>query len=201
MRRRCRNFPVRVRLLEHPTDEEIEEATAVAVRSFPWDNIAISMTGNKPELFSHIYRMQFGAARVAGRTYVVSPQDSDKILAAGLWFGPGTTMMKTEEQRAAGYNQFLDMLDETTRHWWTFEYREALKAVDAAYGKEGILPSWYANLIATDPEHQGKGYGTLLVQAGIRSAKEDNTFAALGTSSQKLVSSLPRAKPAPTEIS
>ena len=53
------------------------------------------MTGNNPSLKPHIFGMQFGAARVAGQMYVVSPLDSDKILATGLWFGPGTTMMRT----------------------------------------------------------------------------------------------------------
>lgn len=51
------------------------------------------MTGNNPALRDAIYRMQFGAARIAGAMYVVTPHDSDKILATGLWFGPGTNMM------------------------------------------------------------------------------------------------------------
>ena len=52
------------------------------------------MTGNDKSRWPDTFRMQFGATRVAGKMFVVSPRDSDKILAVSLWFPPGTYMMK-----------------------------------------------------------------------------------------------------------
>ncbi|EKM54008.1 uncharacterized protein PHACADRAFT_257577 [Phanerochaete carnosa HHB-10118-sp] len=95
--------------------------------------------------------------------------------------------MNTEEQRAAGFDQFIEMLDSETRHWWLKEFSEAFKVADAAYGKDGRLNSWYANCILTDPPHQGKRYGTLMVQAGLKRAAEDRTIAALATYDKPLV--------------
>ena len=51
------------------------------------------MTGDNLKLKYLLYGLEFGAARVAGKIMVVSPYDSDVILATAVWFGPGVNML------------------------------------------------------------------------------------------------------------
>ncbi|KAJ7437814.1 hypothetical protein B0H11DRAFT_1935662 [Mycena galericulata] len=40
------------------------------------------------------------------------------IVGVGLWFGPGQKFLSSAEQRNAGWNQTMEVLDDSCRKWW-----------------------------------------------------------------------------------
>lgn len=46
--------------------------------------------------------------------------------------------------------------------------KAARRTVHADSVVQGVAPLWYAYVVATDPDHQGKGYGSLLVREGLK---------------------------------
>lgn len=49
---------------------------------------------------------------------------------------------------------------------YTYAYLLPCDVIDT--DSQVVLNSWYANVVATDPVRQGKGYGSMLVRAGMQ---------------------------------
>ncbi|PAV21724.1 hypothetical protein PNOK_0168100 [Pyrrhoderma noxium] len=174
-----------VKHLQHPTESQIDEAVKLCLRAYGEDPALIAMTGNQSDLRDTVFRSMIRAAVLEGSFYIAS-DGSDSIFSIAVWFGPGKALYKSEEQRKLGFNEFFEALSPETRHWWTEVYTKQLdKYLDDIIGKEKLLNSWYANNIATDPVHQGKGYGTALLKTIFEEARKDQSIVALGTQNEQ----------------
>ncbi|KIP09660.1 hypothetical protein PHLGIDRAFT_307417 [Phlebiopsis gigantea 11061_1 CR5-6] len=175
--------PPRLHLVGHPTDEQIEAATAVCVRAFQDETAVRAMSGGDAALAHLLFASMLRTAREGGTLHLVT-RDGE-VLAVGLWFGPGRKMFATEEQRRLGFDVFMARLSPAMQGWWKNEYGKDVALMKSdILGTDGDLNSWYAQVIATDPIHQGKGYGGMLIQEARRLAREDSSSLALATTNR-----------------
>ncbi|KAF8171461.1 hypothetical protein BJ912DRAFT_995563 [Pholiota molesta] len=176
-----------VRVLEHPTDLQINAAVGVLLRAMHGDPAVDSMTGGNETLREPFFRAMTRATAVGGSIYVVSDADgSDSdILSVGMWFGPGQKALTTESQMKEGWMDFYSALTPQAREWWEVVYQSNHEdKVDALLGLK-YVDGWFANLIATDPIHQRKGYGSTMVTAVCQRAAKEGKIAALATQNEK----------------
>ncbi|KAL0961084.1 hypothetical protein HGRIS_006067 [Hohenbuehelia grisea] len=173
-----------VRLLQHPSDAELEQIVQFSIQAYGDDPTIRSMTGNRPELRAAFFRSMLKAGTLEGQIYIVELENKD-IVSVGLWFGPGMEVMKTVGQRALGWNAFWDSLTPDTRDWWAYLNKTTDGMVDDSVGKEPLLDSWYANLIATHPSHQGKGYASAMLRTVCERGNAEGKLVALGTQNEK----------------
>ncbi|KAF7357030.1 N-acetyltransferase domain-containing protein [Mycena venus] len=155
-----------VRRLLNPTEDEIEQAAAVLNKAFlnPPDPFFHSLTGGKPR------PRYFGPPR----TY---------ICAVAVWFGPGTDILETEEQRAvARWGEFVSKLTPEQKKWRS-EYfiPRYYDAMASCIGEGTSIKSWHLDLLGTDPEHQRKGLSSALIRAVESKAKAEGTMMVLET--------------------
>ncbi|KAF9553337.1 hypothetical protein CPC08DRAFT_673352 [Agrocybe pediades] len=191
-------MPPTVHVIQNPTDAQIEEAVGVAMRAFAGDVSVDSMTGGNDTLQPALYRSMIKAGASEGGFWVVQNGDDDgsgnedeeaesramKIRSFGIWFGPGKKLFETEEQRSLGWNDYFAGLSVETREWWmtTFhtKHEENLeRLLGSAYQDD-----WFANLIATDPAHQRKGYASAMIRQVFREAEKQGKTVALATQTE-----------------
>jgi len=106
------------------------------------------------------------ACAIGGQIHIVriGPARQD-IVGVALWFPPGQSVFSTEEQRSAGWNQFLVMIPKELRTFWTDHFAPTVQHLSTStLGPGRVLSAWHLHLFAVNPEHQGKGYGKLLFQ-------------------------------------
>jgi len=92
--------------------------------------------------------------------------------------------ISSEEERAAGWNEFMETIPEKLRDWWlnnVCEFRlfylaqilwphlpqfsPAMVQLSAdALGPEYLLNSWHLHIFGIAKDHQGKGYGRALYE-------------------------------------
>ncbi|TFY66314.1 hypothetical protein EVG20_g4770 [Dentipellis fragilis] len=167
-----------IRLVKEPTDAQVDEAVALSVKAFQGDPIITVLTGNNWNLADPFFRSIIRAGALAGAVYIATDK-TDRILAVGVWFGPGQELYSTAEQHELGFNDLFAGLSPDTQEWWTKTYGPVLdKFLKEALG-EKKLESWYANLIVTDPAWQRRGLATALVDAVYQRAISDKTVLAL----------------------
>ncbi|KAL4258379.1 hypothetical protein AB1N83_008837 [Pleurotus pulmonarius] len=152
------------RVLVRPADDQVESIVGVIRRAFKGDITLSSMTGRNVNLEALLLRSMVRAAALEGTIYVVTDV-YNTILSVGVCFQPGTRMFSSEAQRALGWDEFFQKISEEARDWWTTQiFRKHREALNDHLGAH-YLDSWFANIIATDPEHQRKGYATSIVRA------------------------------------
>ncbi|KAL0961078.1 hypothetical protein HGRIS_006061 [Hohenbuehelia grisea] len=166
-------------LLTDPSDQQIEQIVDVCIRAYSGDNVIRSMTGDRPELWPPLFRAWLKAGRLAGAIYVVESEPG-RIASAGLWFGPGKALLASEEQRALGWNEFWEALTPETHEWWAYLNKTTAGMADEKRTKE-IMDGWFANMIATDPAFQRRGYASSIVRAVCERGVKEGTLVALGT--------------------
>ncbi|KAF8171469.1 hypothetical protein BJ912DRAFT_995608 [Pholiota molesta] len=158
-----------VRVLEHPTEPQIDAAVGVLLRAMHGD----SMTGGNDTLRAPFFRAMTRAAAVGGAIYVVSDADGSApdILSVGMWFGPGQKALTTEFQMKEGWMEFYGAL--TPRNGgksWYYQSNHEDK-VDALLGPKYVDGC--------------KGYGTAMVTAVCHRAGKEGKIAALATQNEK----------------
>ncbi|KAJ7081393.1 hypothetical protein B0H15DRAFT_470701 [Mycena belliarum] len=173
-----------VRRLTNPTDDEIERASALlteAFRSVTEDTFGASMTGGNPDLDQPFHRAHLRAGAIGGELWVAGFGPTD-ISAVAVWFGPGSALLATEEQRAAGYNEVRSRFTPELERWWS-EYFEPRSAqwIEACLGKGTAHKSWNLNLLATSVDHHHKGLATALLRTVDTRASSDGTMMYLET--------------------
>ncbi|KAJ7595763.1 hypothetical protein C8J56DRAFT_923170 [Mycena floridula] len=173
-----------VKLLEKPTDDQIDQAVEVCVRAFAGDVCLRSMTADNHALESSLFRMMICAAALEGTVYCVTDDRDDKILSLGVWFGPGSQLLHTEAQRATGWNDFFASLSEEGQKWWATTFQTCHEDfVNSLFGDQ-YLGGWWANVIATHPDYQRQGHGTALVRAVLDQAQKGNKPVGLATQTE-----------------
>ncbi|KAJ2926376.1 hypothetical protein H1R20_g10709, partial [Candolleomyces eurysporus] len=166
--------------LEKPSEQEIDRITKVLNSAFegdPFSSIVVGGYTDRPELVRLQVRQGVAAAGIGGTIHVLKADG--EIVGAALWFKPGQSMNSTEEQRAAGWDEFMSISPDDLKSWWLDYFIPLMsKHSKEAFGtgKNGEvypLEAWHLHLFGILPQFQGKGYGKKLVQFAEAEATKD----------------------------
>ncbi|KAJ3864808.1 hypothetical protein EV359DRAFT_63714 [Lentinula novae-zelandiae] len=137
--------------VETLTEEQIEAATEMCDRCY-YDDISIkALIGGNWDIQGDYWRSLNRAGLLEGRVHVVKNQKY-QIVSIGVWFEAGTICFKRSSiVKKKGWTE-----EEKAHRWWC------------------------ANP-ATDPEYQGRGYATRIVQQALKDAKENGCTLGLAT--------------------
>jgi hypothetical protein len=91
--------------------------------SQPGDPFGAILVGGNTSLSPIQLRATVAAANIGGTIHVATLPSSeageeDKIVGVAVWFAPGQSLNSTVEQRSAGWDAFMDVVDDETRRWW-----------------------------------------------------------------------------------
>ncbi|KAK0479223.1 hypothetical protein IW261DRAFT_167942 [Armillaria novae-zelandiae] len=173
-----------IQRLRTPTEAQIEEAVSVSLRAFEGDISLKRMSGGNPENGRVYLEAMLKAGALEGRIYVATDDESGKFRAVALLFPPGRRMFQSDAQRKY-WNTFWDLLDSETQEWWN-QFREKMTQVEnEVFEPNGILNSWWINIMVTDPIYQRKGFGSALISniCDIASKQEPQRDIGLATQS------------------
>ncbi|TEB24453.1 hypothetical protein FA13DRAFT_1714625 [Coprinellus micaceus] len=175
------------------TDEEVDLVTEVLVEAFADDPFSLHLVGGNMDLNPTQLRSVVGAANVGGVIVVgLVPHSPSKrsghpreeeegtgglmcresgrqiegeIAGVMIFHGPGQSLNSSKEQCEAGYNQFLEEVDEETRRWW-LEYWNPLLArtCTSAFGEDTALHAWDLHLFGVRPAFHGKGVASKMMR-------------------------------------
>ena len=147
-----------VHVLDH---DNAAEAASVIARAFDDDPLNVAMFPDPgararlaPTLFEALvrYDVLFGQVDyLPGLTAVAS------------WQGPGATPETPEQLAQAGFDDLPGGVPLKS-------FGAVFDAVTAAVGKMAPEPHWHLRLLAVDPDRQGEGLGTALLQHGLQRA-------------------------------
>jgi len=166
---------------------QIKQAIALALAAFEGDPAINNVVGGNEALRGPLFRAIVGAGAVEGSFFTAS-DSSDNIVSIGIWFKPGKVMMDSEVQQKAGWIEFYNAISPEAQDWWMKEfYPRHDAALTACMGPDITKNSWFANLVATHPSHQRKGYGTAIVKEVCKLAAAEGVVAALGTQKERNV--------------
>ncbi|KAJ7482370.1 hypothetical protein B0H11DRAFT_2232567 [Mycena galericulata] len=107
---------ISVRHAVQSTGQEIREATRVLHEAFGKKYFLPALGGDQslvePFLLAHV------KATVIGGQLFLAELPGVGIVGVGLWLGPGQKFLSSAEQRNAGWNQTMEVLDDSCRKWW-----------------------------------------------------------------------------------
>ncbi|KAF9027310.1 hypothetical protein BDZ89DRAFT_1066978 [Hymenopellis radicata] len=170
-----------IKRINDPTDTQIEQAVDICLRAFEGDLAVHSMSGGDPDVQRRHTRAMFKAGALDGVIYFAVHPTAEAPLGVALCFGPGKGLFKTEAQRTQGWNDVWASFPPALKSWWEADFMKPIGQLEEnTIGSELILQSWYIDVLATDPEHQGRGIGTSLVKAMCNKAKEGGEMLSLG---------------------
>ncbi|KAJ7817842.1 hypothetical protein B0H14DRAFT_2840954 [Mycena olivaceomarginata] len=113
----------------------------------------------EPFLLAHV------KATIIGGQLFVAELPGTGIVGVALWFGPGQKFLSSNEQRNAGWNQTMEVLNDACQKWWDNFLSLADTVPDRLYGPGQQLASYHLQTFGVLPEHQKKGYGMALMTA------------------------------------
>ncbi|KAJ7284605.1 hypothetical protein C8J57DRAFT_697772 [Mycena rebaudengoi] len=161
---------------ENITEVDIDEAVGVALRANFGELATTSMTGGDETLKGELFRAMIRAANIAGEIYLATDPSSNKIVAFTLWFPPGTSLFDSEEQRALGFDDFMNKISPETKAFWENANIPLVEEfLTGTIGPNGVRDSQYCNLLATDPEFQRRGIATMLLKTIYDKFNENET--------------------------
>ena len=142
-------------------EDEIGTAAAVIARAFFDDELTVHLYPDDrdrsllaPLMFEALVRYDwlFGQVdRLPGFT------------AVATWLRPGETVETPERLTRAGFDGLPDGVP--------LERLEAFfSVVEPAFKGDAPEPHWHLRLLGVDPDHQGRGLGTALLEHGLRRA-------------------------------
>lgn len=145
-----------IRLVKRARAEEIERMTDVLHEAFSFQYF-ISALGDA-ERSKDLLRAHIKAALVdrAGEVYVAEAA-SGELVGVAVWFGPGTTFLRTEAQRKAGWNQLYARLENVYQEWWDYFLPFYDRYAAQAFGEGSKLAGFHLQVIGVLPSHQRQG--------------------------------------------
>ncbi|KAJ2928726.1 hypothetical protein H1R20_g8375, partial [Candolleomyces eurysporus] len=188
---------VAVHLLENPSDAQIESITQLLLRAHEGQLIVAMMSDSNRAIEEKWHRLGVRAGALEGKIWVVFDPDQSKergdedssIVSVVVAFGPGVMPMGSEAQRALGLVDYLTSLSPENLQWRNQTYSPLVeKSIDESIGQQKPVDSWLPILVATDPEHQKRGYATALIRELQKTASADNTGVFLTTWNKDLES-------------
>ncbi|KAJ7585126.1 hypothetical protein C8J56DRAFT_949945 [Mycena floridula] len=174
-----------IKILEDLTADQFEEIINLLLAAYVEDPCSQAMTGGDKSLEPLLFRAMLGAGALEGTIYVVARDEDDKILSVGMWFGPGTQMMNSEAQRAAGWDHFMRSVSEECRNWWLTTMQKDHRDVINSLLGDKYKDSWWANQIATHPDYQCQGHGSALIRTVFDRARTEKKIVALVTQTKE----------------
>uniref|UniRef100_A0A0W0G5G1 N-acetyltransferase domain-containing protein n=1 Tax=Moniliophthora roreri TaxID=221103 RepID=A0A0W0G5G1_MONRR len=161
------------------TELELEHATSIHVRAYAMKDPAIKMMlGGNWSLAADLGRAMIRAVLLAGEVYAVKNEENE-IVSFGLWTRPGATTFSTEEQKALGFNAFFEKLNGSVTETVSKYPKTIARYGDPMFTKEEVSKRWWCSNLVTDPDYQGRGYATAIVQHGLKKAMEADGFIGL----------------------
>ena len=144
-----------------------QRALATLVAAFIADPVERCLYPEASEYLAHFARFidAFSGQAFAARTaWAVGD-----LAAVALWLPPGT------DRDGAAVVRVLSETVAPSKHAEMFAVAEQMEAAHPTY------PHWYLALLGVDPPHQGLGFGSRLLEAGLRTADADHLPAYLET--------------------
>ncbi|EJD46603.1 hypothetical protein AURDEDRAFT_63241, partial [Auricularia subglabra TFB-10046 SS5] len=92
----------------------------------------------------------------AGEVHVAETR-TQEIVGVAVWFGPGTTYLRTEAQRKAGWNQLYAQLEPIYQDWWDYFLPFYDQYTAGAFGDGVKLNGYHLQVIGVIPVRQGQG--------------------------------------------
>src|SRR5687768_13481559 len=159
--------------IQSATEANHEQVVAVIVLAFAADTFARWVYPAPHQYLSHfpeVVRALGGNAFEHGTRYCL-----DEFSGAALWLPPDV-QPREEKMRA--------LLQQTVSEQNQEELFAVLEQMGSYHPTE---PHWYLPLIGVDPGHQGKGYGSALMQHALIRCDRENKLAYLETSNPRNV--------------
>ncbi|KAJ3517505.1 hypothetical protein NLJ89_g445 [Agrocybe chaxingu] len=144
------------------------------------------LTGGDLSLSRPQFNAMLRGALIGGQVYVISigPNPTD-IVGVTVWYPPGKHSMSTDEERAQGWNQFMESLPEKLRTWFAEHFRPRMSGLAIeALGEEQALNAWHLQLFGVLKVYHGKGYGRKLYEVVERQAKAQGAVMYLETTTE-----------------
>ena len=168
---RCKGALMTTPIIKTATASDEARAVAVVTLAFSTDPAARWTWPDPKQLLEHfpsVVRAFGGKAFAHGSAHYV-----DGFAGAALWLPPG---VRPDE----------DALSSLLQRTGSAEFRKDGAAVFDQMGRHHPRePHWYLPIIGVDPFHQGKGYGTALMQHALIPCDRDQKLAYLESSNPK----------------
>ncbi|KAF5340220.1 hypothetical protein D9611_007958 [Ephemerocybe angulata] len=182
----------KIKHLNPPTENEINRIVDLFKAAFDGDHFGAVLSHGEG-LNELQLRACVGAASIGGTIHVaVLPHEEGKeeeIVGAAVWFAPGQVLNSTAEQRAVGWDQFMQAGSEGLRKWWNDYFIPLLikhTADPTIYGGPSIYPTqtWDLHLFATLPTYQRRGVARALIAHAEALARESGAMLVLETATE-----------------
>ncbi|KAF5318820.1 hypothetical protein D9619_010803 [Psilocybe cf. subviscida] len=163
-----------VRRLINASDDEIEQCTSVLCDAFDGDPFTSILLGGDVSLQPQEIRANVCAALIGpGQVHILEiGNEVSDIVGVAIWYPPGARAFASEEERAAGWDQFLAEIPLSLRSWWLDYFVPTISGLSGkALGPTYLLNSWHLHLFGVLKAHQGKKYGRILFEFAQRQAK------------------------------
>lgn len=167
--------PATFQVLDH---DKVAQAASVVARAFDDDPLNVAMFPDPaararlaPRLFEALVRYDVLFGRV---DYLPG------LSALATWQGPHATSEAPEQLAQAGFDDLPDGIP-------LQRFSTVFDAIADAVGRIAPEPHWHLRLLAVDPDHQGAGLGTALLQHGLRQAAASGQSAVLETFAPRTV--------------
>ncbi|KAH6909535.1 hypothetical protein BKA70DRAFT_202299 [Coprinopsis sp. MPI-PUGE-AT-0042] len=185
--------------LTNPTPAQIDEAAALLKQAFKGDPLTPIFTANDPELDILLFKAGIGSSIVGGALHVLvvpassssaatggaNEQAEERIIGVAVWYPPGMTSNATPEQRAAGWDTFLETAERKNpklKTWWLEYFIPNLTKTYASVLPENFTKdSWHLHLFGVLPAYHGKGLGKKLFKFAEDQARSTSSPIALET--------------------
>ncbi|VDC03532.1 unnamed protein product [Peniophora sp. CBMAI 1063] len=170
---------IRVRRLENPSEADIDAIANVLATVFATDSFAIAVCGGDTTKIYELERATVAAAALAGELWVAAYGEED-FASVATWFPPGRTLLDSQDQREAGYDQLFASFGPELVKWWIDDFLPHYGVVSVtALGEGTKAANWNLQQIGTMPHLQRRGLATALVSAVAKKAEMDKKIVTL----------------------
>jgi GNAT superfamily N-acetyltransferase len=159
-------------------DEELGQAAGVIARAFHLDPLNVYLyprAGDRARLAPRMFEALVRYDQLFGQVDRLAD-----FAAVAAWQLPGEAVETPERLAQAGFDELPDDVP-LKRLGAVFE------VVTAAAERAAPEPHWHLRLLGVDPDRQGGGLGTTLLQDGLRRARASGRPAMLETFAERTV--------------
>ncbi|PPQ64457.1 hypothetical protein CVT24_008467 [Panaeolus cyanescens] len=158
------SYPIIKLLHAQSTEAEIQRSVEVLNDAFQGDRFSAVLLGGDLSLSSLQLAANIRAAIIGGEVHVLSVGPAvEDIVGVAIWYPPGTSGFASEEERDAGWNQFLDVIPSSLKDWWLKYFIPKMQELSInSLGAGYQHNSWHLHIFGVAKAHHRKGYGKAL---------------------------------------
>ncbi|TFK62664.1 acyl-CoA N-acyltransferase [Pluteus cervinus] len=154
---------IEIRLIEHPTDADIDAAVRLLACVFKGEHVLEYATGGNPDLYDLYFRGQMEEAKFDsdGRLYLaVSHEDGEeeRVVGAAAWTVSDMSRMWPEAVQKLA-SEFDERLEPHVRDWWHSQLVPPVTALLCQHTNR----VWHLKYLGVLPNYRRKGIGKALV--------------------------------------